>query len=130
MRRGVTILEILVVVIIIGIIAAISVFTNTERDRGREGETVLGLIHQAEKRYSMDNSGVYYTCSPGCTKALIQQYLGIDIHAVYFTYSIAKRTTTAGFRATATRIGTGNCATKTMTVSDLSGQVQKGCSLW
>ncbi len=112
-----TILEILVVVIIIGIVAALSVFTTSERDRGREGETVLGLIYQAEKRYSLDNSGVYYTCAPGCTTASIEQYLGIDTRWVYFNYSIASRGA-SGFTATATRIGTMECAGLTMTVSD------------
>lgn len=59
MKKGFTLLELMMVVIIIGILATIGIpqFTKAiDKTKGEEAKAVLGLIKTAQKMYRLDNN--------------------------------------------------------------------------
>ncbi|MFH1767554.1 MAG: prepilin-type N-terminal cleavage/methylation domain-containing protein [Candidatus Omnitrophota bacterium] len=63
MKKGFTLLELLVVVIIIAILASIAIpqfFNVAERARSSEGASVIGTLRRAQVRYNVEH-GVYTT---------------------------------------------------------------------
>ncbi|MDP2938961.1 MAG: prepilin-type N-terminal cleavage/methylation domain-containing protein [Candidatus Omnitrophota bacterium] len=60
MKKGFTLLELIIVIIIIGILAAIAIPRITEiAERGRSGEglQILGALRSAQLRYRADHAG-------------------------------------------------------------------------
>lgn len=135
MNKSVTLLELIIVIVIIGILATLGLSGYPrwlERHRGREGETNLELIYHAEKRFGLDHRGNYFVCAP-CTMQIINTGLDIETTGACFTYTIATGTTgtRTSFIATATRTGPGPCAGSQMTITQDDGPVNKaGCNVW
>ncbi len=109
MRRGFTLLELIVVIIILGILATLATTQYTrmiEKSRGAEARIILGSIRSNAAAYYMSNN---YSCA-GLTNDLVG--IGSDYanacantglgSVYYFSYGIGTLTT-AGFVAYANR---------------------------
>ncbi|MFA5115605.1 MAG: prepilin-type N-terminal cleavage/methylation domain-containing protein [Candidatus Omnitrophota bacterium] len=76
MRKGFTLVELIIVVIIIGILGTIAVpqyMSAVERARGGKARANMTQIAKAEKMYAAENNGVYIACA---ASANLQANLG------------------------------------------------------
>ncbi|MBI3318442.1 MAG: prepilin-type N-terminal cleavage/methylation domain-containing protein [Candidatus Omnitrophica bacterium] len=99
-RRGFTLLELLVVVIVIGVLASVALPNYNrmiEKTRVRDAQGTLNMIFQAERVYRLDNA------SYGTLAQLIAgNYLPDPNVSADWTYATSSATATA-FQADATR---------------------------
>ena len=113
MKKGFTLLELLIVVIVIAILATFAIpqyLKAVERAKEAKGKHNLSLIAQAEKMYRAEND-VYlnFGADPGTT-ALNDYVELLDVDAdTDWDYSVAGATASA-FTATATRVDGPNAA--------------------
>ena len=131
--NGVTLMELLIVLVIVGILAALR-FSDfgklNEKNKGVEAEANLYMIYNAQKRYALENEGVYYGCVQPCDE--MDDNLEISLSGDNFSYVISSSAgTVTAFTATAARNVTGGlCDGRIMTIDQSGGEVYKGCERW
>jgi type IV pilus assembly protein PilE len=117
MKRGFTLLELIVVIIIIGILATLGFAQYTrmvERSRGAEARSVLGTIRTSAAAIWIENNngatipaGLITPAAVGigATAGLIASACtaAAPSTSYYFSYTIAQNGGNTGFLATATR---------------------------
>ncbi|UCD55025.1 MAG: prepilin-type N-terminal cleavage/methylation domain-containing protein [Candidatus Omnitrophota bacterium] len=107
-RKGFTLVELLIVIIIVGVLAAVSVpmmSANLERARGTDGIAQLGAIRTAERLYHAEHG--HYTG----TFADLDFDAG-DLVGKYYNGEAANLTNTSANNFTANIAGIGDAATQ------------------
>jgi len=112
MRKGFTLIELIVVVIVIGILATIAVpqyMRATERAKGGKARHALGVLASAEKMYRADRD-TYMPATAGALNSstglgAYVEMADIDTDSTSSTgdWAIATTGAVSGFTATATR---------------------------
>ncbi len=101
MKKAFTLVELIIVVIIIGILAAIAVpqYSKTmERSRIAEASAVLGALRGAQLRYRLENTA--YAIDPLKLDIDLPNYEGASGAGKFFTYGVPSSVTLEGTTAT------------------------------
>jgi type IV pilus assembly protein PilE len=121
MKKGFTLLELLIVVIVISVLASFAVpqyLTAVERAKGAKAQNALGLISQAEKMYRAEND-VYINFAAGAADGTLGDYIELTEvdNDQDWTYTVTGSSATA-FTATATRAAGANSGDTITLVQD------------
>jgi prepilin-type N-terminal cleavage/methylation domain-containing protein len=107
MRKGFTLLEIIVVIVILGIMATLAATQYTkmvEKSRGAEARTILGSVRTNQAANRLQNQA--------CSSVLGDAGVGVDFPSTcstsfYFSYGMTATGTSNLFTATAARCSAG-----------------------
>ena len=106
-RKGFTLIELLIVIIIVGVLAAVSVpmmQANVEKAKKTEAISALGSIRTAERLHYAENKAYANVANFGAASHALDSYItGVDLDGRYFInacYSVdnAGEATMGGFR--------------------------------
>ena len=106
MKRGFTILELLVSLVVLGTVGAIAVpnyYSSIEKTRKNEAVINLQAIYAAEKLYKLKN-GVYWGTG-GTDIATINTNLNLDLTAMDYASGISVSGNAVAFQASLKRTG-------------------------
>jgi prepilin-type N-terminal cleavage/methylation domain-containing protein len=123
MKKGFTLIELIIVVIVIGILATLAVpqyLKAVERTKGAKARHALGLIGQAEKMYRAEHDTYIACANSAAVSTNLDVYVEMaDVSAdTDWGYAVTIVAAPQGFTATATRsAGPNNAETVTMTES-------------
>ncbi|MDD5070162.1 MAG: prepilin-type N-terminal cleavage/methylation domain-containing protein [Candidatus Omnitrophica bacterium] len=124
MRKGFTLLELLIVVIVIGVLATLAVpqfLSAVEKGRIAKAKNALGIIAKAEKMYRAENDVYLAVDNDGLTDADgLGDYIEMDQIAADTDWDYAVTIDTDSFVATATREGSSGYA-ETILTNDQDG---------
>jgi len=114
-RKGFTLIELMIVVVIIGILAALAIprfMQATTKSKQSEAKGILKQIYTMERTYRQEN-GAYLACAV----AADFNTLGVELPATaVYSYTVA--VAGAGFTATATAELDGDATIDTWTIDD------------
>lgn len=93
MRRGVTLIELIIVIVVLGVLATFTIPTFTrirERTYDREAVANLELIHHAQEIFRMETGGYYDAPGSGSTEdiANINENLRLNLNERVWQYWI------------------------------------------
>lgn len=112
MKKGFTLIEILVVLVIIAILAALALPNNQKNKENvlnREAKAILALIRAAEKIYRLEQ-GFYYPRPAATTNVIsdINNFLKLSLpESATVSWAISVNSNPSSELATATRTGVG-----------------------
>ena len=125
-NKGFTLIELMIVVVIIGILAALAIprfMQATTKSKQSEAKQILKQIYTMERTYRQEN-GVYFAGGPAdSASGTALATLGVEIMATaLYSYTIAATAGTA-FTATATATGLDDDATNDVWTIDQNGNL-------
>ena len=130
-KKGFTLLEVIVVIIILGVLAALALprlFSNIEFSRSAEALNSIGAVRQSVERCATMSGDVYTNCntfSPGGNLDLNDPAAEPGAH---FAYVVTPGAAAGNYTVTATRnaVDTGDgTSTVTLTVSRTAGTITR-----